>query len=137
MAVSLHSHAVSPAAAAALLEEGDAAHARCKKLLPPNWAAVLKADREVCWAVQPIIEQHMQRSPGAWQEALRQEAQGQLQQRVDRMQSRGWPRCDGCGQPAAQLKWCACRLKQYCSKDCQKRDFPAHKAECKKARGIA
>ena len=139
-AVTVSSPAVSPAAAAALLEEGNAAYARCKKLLPPTWAAVLKVDRDICCVEQPIIERHMQRSPKAWKVAVRQEAQGQAQRRVERLKAKvgeGLPRCDGCGALVPELKWCACRLKRYCSKECQKQDFPAHKAECKKARGVA
>ena len=131
---------VSPAAATALLKEGDAAYARCKKLVPPSWATALKSDCLHCWAVKPVLERHMQRSPDAWQAAVQQEALGQHLLRVERVQARqqeGPPHCDGCGMPAAQLKWCACRLKRYCGKECQRRDFPAHKAECKKARGVA
>ena len=123
------------------MEEGDAAHTRCKRLVPPNWAVVLKVDRKMCWAAEPVIERHMQRSPDAWQTGVRQEAQKQLQRRAERVKAmacpEGLPRCDGCGLLVPELKWCACRLKRYCSKDCQKRDFPAHKAECKKARGVA
>ena len=131
------SPAVSPAAAAALLEEGDAAFVRCKKLLPPSWAALLKGERRGCWAVAPIIERHLQRSPNAWQAAVRQEALGQAKRQLEREHAKtaeGLPCCDGCGQPAPELKWCACRLKRYCGRECQKRDFPAHKAECKAAR---
>ena len=82
----------------------------------------------------------MQPSPGAWQAAVRQGALGQQQRRIGRAQAKfeeGRPRCDGCGLPVPGLKWCACRLKRYCSKECQRRDFPAHKAECKAARGVA
>ena len=139
-AASESSPAVSPAAAAALLEEGDAAHARCKKLLPPSWAAVLKMEHKMSWTGKPKIERHMQRSPGAWQAGLMQEALVQAQRRVERVYTKhpeGQARCDGCGALVPELKWCACRLKRYCSKDCQRRDFPAHKAECKKARGVA
>ena len=132
---------VSPAAAAVLFQEGDAAHARCKKVVPPTWAAALKLERELCSRVKPVIERHLQRSPNAWRAAVEQEAQGQRKRRVERAQARyppeGQPRCDGRGALVPELKWCACRLKRYCSKDCQRRDFPAHKAECKKARGIA
>ena len=133
------SPSVSPTAAAALLEEGDAANARCKKLLPPSWAALLKAEREMCRAVKPVIERHIQRSPGAWQAVTRQDALDQ-KSRAERLWAKygdGPPRCDGCGAPAPELKWCACRLKCYCGRECQKRDFPAHKAECKAARGVA
>ena len=139
-AATVHSPAVSPAAAAALLEEGDAAHARCKKLLPPSWATVLKIGRDICWTAKPIIEQTLQRSPNAWQAAVQQEMLRQQHRRVQQVNTKldeGPPPCDGCGQPTAELKWCACRLKRYCSKDCQRRDFPAHKAECKAARGVA
>ena len=130
---------MSPAAAAALLEEGNAAYARCKELAPPNWAHELKGDRELIRTLKPEIERHMQRSPGAWQAAIRQETEGQMQRQMQRARTKlnQGLRCDGCGLPAVQLKWCACRLKRYCSKECQRQDFPAHKAECKKARGIA
>ena len=139
VAVFTLSRAVSPAAAAALLEEGDAAHARCAKLLPPRWAAALKDEREINRAVRPVIERHLQRSPGAWQPALRQEALGQLQGRMQRVELRMAEglHCDGCGALVPELKWCACRLKRYCGRECQRRDYPAHKAECKKARGVA
>ena len=139
MATAVSSPAVSPAAAAALLEEGDAAYARCKKLVPYGWVIELYADRKLCWTAKPIIERHLQRSPNAWQAALRQEAQGQAQRQLERVQARmgeSLPCCDGCGLLAPELKWCACRLKRYCSRECQKRHFPAHKAECKKARGV-
>ena len=139
-AVTSSSPVASPAAAAALFREGDAAHTRCKKLLPPGWASDLKVERGACGVVKPVIERHMQRSPNAWQAALWLEAQGQAERRIEQVEAkmeRGPPRCDGCGLPVPELKWCACRLKRYCSKECQRRDFPAHKAECKKARGIA
>ena len=66
----------------------------------------------------------------AWAQHLRQSEQ--MRAEFDE-----WPLCDGCGLAATELKWCPCRLKRYCSRDCQKWDFPAHKAECKKARGVA
>ena len=131
---------MSPVGAAALLKEGDDAYARCKRLLPPSWVAALKRERKVCLMMKPVLDEHMQHSPNAWQGALGGEEQFQQLRRAVRAQAKageGLPRCDGCGLPAAQLKWCACRLKRYCGKDCQKRDFPAHKAECKAARGIA
>ena len=131
---------MSPAAAVALLEEGDAAHARCKKLLPPYWAGVLKEGREMYRAVMPIIELHTRRSPGAWRLELRGEAHDLAERRAERACAKidqGPFRCDGCRQRVPELKWCACRLKRYCSRECQKRDFPAHKAACKAARGVA
>ena len=131
---------LNPAAVAALLEEGDAAHARCKKLLPPSWAAALTAGREMSSPTRPVIERHAQRSPDAWQMAIVLEAAAQYRRQDERLRGKveeGLPSCDGCGVHALQLKWCACRLKRYCSRECQKRDFPAHKAECKKARGVA
>ena len=134
------SPAVSPAAAAALLEEGDAAHARCKKLLPAPWVSELKADSMLCRMVRPVIERHVQCSPNAWQAAMQRGAMGKMERQVERVNAKaekGVPRCDGCGMAVPGLKWCACRLKRYCGKECQRRDFPAHKAECKKARGIA
>ena len=142
MAAHFSSPDVNPVAAAALVEEGDAAYARCKKVLPPNWVGALKAERLYLSPLKPIIERHLQRSPDVWQAAVRLEADGELQRRVLRVRNTAdavlLPRCDSCGDRAVQLKWCtACRLKRYCSKDCQKRDFPAHKAECKQARGKA
>ena len=107
--------------------------------VPPIWAAALKTEREMCWAVtKPVTDAHLQRSPNVWQAALRLEALGQAQRQIVRAQNHlAPPRCDGCGIPVPELKWCACRLKRYCGKDCQRRNFPAHKAECKKARGVA
>ena len=40
--------------------------------------------------------------------------------------------CSGCGIFKAKLKTCgACRTVAYCSKECQKAAWPAHKARCK------
>ena len=140
LAASECSPAVSPAAAAALLEEGNAVYARCKKLVPPVWVIMLKKDHEMCQALKPVIERHVQRSPNAWQPALQRDVMVHSTLQLERMQARqteGLPQCDGCGRAALELKWCACRLKRYCGKECQRRDFLAHKAECKAARGVA
>ena len=41
------------------------------------------------------------------------------------------PSCCVCGQAAPPLKACSrCRVKQYCSRDCQRRDWPDHKKTC-------
>ena len=113
--------------------------ARCKKLVPPSWASTLKLERQLYSLVRQVIERNVQRSPGAWQEAVRLEAVGGQQPLIKRALAKAEeePSCDGCGLPAAQLKCCACRLRRCCSRECQKRAFPAHKAECKKVRGIA
>ena len=43
--------------------------------------------------------------------------------------------CDGCGKPGLCLKQCsACRIARYCSRECQKRAWPEHKAACCRAR---
>ena len=131
---------VSPAAAAALMKEGDAAHARCKKLLPPSWAAVLKVERKACRTMKPVLKRHMQRSPHAWQGAMAQEARGEqvrLEELAKAEAGEGLRRCDGCGLRAAHVRQCACRLKRYCSRDCQRQDFPAHRVQCRAALGVA
>lgn len=43
------------------------------------------------------------------------------------------PQCDNCNKPSTQLKNCAaCGKAKYCSKECQKAAWKAHKPECKK-----
>ena len=41
--------------------------------------------------------------------------------------------CQGCGNRLKVLKMCVCRKAWYCGRDCQLRDWPNHKAACKRA----
>jgi hypothetical protein len=46
--------------------------------------------------------------------------------------------CSVCSKPTASLKVCSrCRGKQYCSRECQRRDWPDHKKACNVARVAA
>jgi len=46
--------------------------------------------------------------------------------------------CSVCGKAAAPLKACSrCRDKQYCGRECQRRDWPGHKKTCNVARVAA
>jgi SET and MYND domain-containing protein len=41
-------------------------------------------------------------------------------------------RCSFCWLPASNLSRCAqCRCRRYCSRDCQRADWPQHRAECR------
>jgi hypothetical protein len=43
--------------------------------------------------------------------------------------------CCGCQKYALEIKLCtACKQARYCSKECQREHWPAHKEECKKNR---
>ncbi|KIY66720.1 hypothetical protein CYLTODRAFT_444511 [Cylindrobasidium torrendii FP15055 ss-10] len=43
--------------------------------------------------------------------------------------------CGGCSKDSTQLSRCAgCTQQLYCSKECQKKDWPRHKNECRKMR---
>lgn len=126
--------AVTPAAAAALLEEADAAQQRCKALLPPQWASDLKAEREMTSPCRRKVAEQAARSPGAWHAAIQLGNRGHLLRKAEQLRARvdqDPPRCDGCGLMAPQLKRCACHLRWYCSVECQKRDRRAHRASAK------
>jgi hypothetical protein len=47
----------------------------------------------------------------------------------------GLPACDACRLPSAALRQCAaCKQARYCSRECQSKAWPQHKAACKAAR---
>lgn len=54
---------LSPTQAAAVLDEATAAFQRCKRVVPPSWTATLRADREMCAPIRPIIDAHLAASP--------------------------------------------------------------------------
>ena len=64
--------AVSPAEAAGLLAEADAAYRRCHTVLPWLWVAELRDEQVSGRAMQPAIEAHTQRGAAGWDNALRQ-----------------------------------------------------------------
>lgn len=94
------SPAVSPAQAAVLLEEANAAYKRCKAVLPPAWANVLKDAHAAVPGMRPIIEGHLARSPGHWQQDILNATAPAFKHATQKLQRElaEQPRlCDACG----------------------------------------
>ncbi|PRW59610.1 hypothetical protein C2E21_1912 [Chlorella sorokiniana] len=128
---------LSPSQASALLDEATAAFQRCKRVVPPSWAATLRADREMCTPIRPTIDAQLSASPRCWQQAIHAQQLPGVQQRAQRVMDkhpeRQLPTCDACGLPSTALKCCArCKARRYCSKACQAQDWREgrHKQEC-------
>ncbi len=111
---------LSPTQAAGMMEEAAAAFQRCKRVVPPGWATMLRADRESCAPFHAVVTAHLAASPQRWQHGIRAQQmtgvrQG-LRQVIDR-NPEGQPlTCDGCGRPSAALKCCSrCKARRYVS----------------------
>lgn len=115
---------VSPAQAAAMMEESDAAFQRCKGVLPPAWVAKLRSVRDTAAIQRPVIQAHLPRSPGSWKRGIleaEREALRTRAKRVLRKADEGVPPCDGCGQQAVSLRSCsACKQRRYVSEGGQR-----------------
>ncbi|PRW58525.1 SET domain [Chlorella sorokiniana] len=126
-----------------LLQQGDAALARCKALLPPLYLPSLKSLRRNVWVRwrRAVVQRHLQAGASEWREDLlaAEPAAARLPGQIfSRQAVRVSGSCAGCGSSSVELHSCsACRQAEYCSKACQVKHWPEHKAECKAARAAA
>lgn len=131
------SPALTPAAAAALLGEADAALGRMRRVVPPMWHTSALTEQRMAAPMQPSIGANAALSPHAWQAAIRGERLGKERAAMERVVARtaAAATCDACGLPSPMLKRCSgCGAARYCSRECQKRAWPAHKASCVKGK---
>ncbi len=93
------SPALPPGKAASLLAEADAAHQRCRWVIPPNWARILRTDQAASNAVKPTVSELAARSPGQWQQDVQPRQETEVRQSAERsaaLASAGDPACDCC-----------------------------------------
>lgn len=111
---------LSPIQAADLWGEAAAAFQRCKLVVPPSWASMVRAERDMCSAIRPTLEAHLAASPQRWRGAIRAQQLPQVQQRAQQLQDKHpvgqLPTCDGCGLPSSALQRCTrCKSRRYVS----------------------
>lgn len=112
------SPACSPAQAAALAKEADAAFKRCQKVVPPTWVDSMRKSRESGSLWQPAIQAHLGRSPGRWQKAIKEEHRHAFEAKSQKIMEEPVDpsTCDGCGQRSVTLKKCSgCKQRRYVS----------------------
>lgn len=117
VAASDASPAVTPAQAAALVEEASGAFQRCRHVVPPNWASYMKIDQAMASSQRANIQAHVAASPDRWQHGILSRQQPEVRRRADRVLARhdgGQPTCDACGLPSVALKRCSrCKSTRY------------------------
>lgn len=121
---------------------------RLRAHCPRDWWVELAMLREQIDVLQPPLEAHLRRSPGAWHadlylRAMRaggvaramaqmptgEEAAEQLERRMV---------CDGCGQTAVGLRRCPkCKQAWFCGQPCFAASWERHLPACKAARASA
>ena len=103
------------------LQQAEAAHRRCKGVLPKQWTRELDAIRTLAAPVKASL-QHMQQQGDRWRRltpAAQQEIKAAHQVYDDDYRDPDARRkkltCSGCGKRAPQLRTCgACREAQFC-----------------------
>jgi hypothetical protein len=101
------------------LQQGEAAHRRCKGLLPKQWTSVLDSAKAMAAPAKASL-QHMQQQGDRWRRltpavqrelhAAHQDCRDEFNVPVNKHLT-----CSGCGRQAPQLRVCgACREAQYC-----------------------
>ena len=109
-----------PSAVLGWLQQAEAAHRRCKGLLPKLWMAELDSLKALAAPAKASL-QHMQQQGDRWRRlapAVELELQAAVKDCVDEMKGPDNSKsctCSGCGRVAPQLRVCgACREAQYC-----------------------
>ncbi|KAL4428325.1 hypothetical protein ABPG75_002414 [Micractinium tetrahymenae] len=117
----------SPADVLRWVQQAQAAHKRCKGLLPSVWTANLKDRRAPALAALPWL--HSLAAAGTSWEPPGASATAGVAQGLFSDPNRNL-RCAACGSAAMQLRACSGCGTRYCSRECQKKDWPAHKPSC-------
>ncbi|KAL4452141.1 hypothetical protein ABPG75_007803 [Micractinium tetrahymenae] len=152
----VHDRSVKPESVAAVVEAYERAAPalqRCQRVLPQIWVHMLERALAASAPMLPVVRAQMaERAAGgagtsspaeaeAVLEAVQRARQAQQAQqqapRVAQLTSGGSEaalRCAACKQHAENLMRCGrCRAAQYCSVECQRKDWAAHKKACKPA----
>ena len=104
------------------LHQAEAAHRRCKALLPKQWTSELDVMKATAASAEASL-QHMRQQGDRWRRltpAAQQELSAATQDYRDYYNDPDLRNqkltCSGCGKWAPQLRTCgACREAQYCS----------------------
>ena len=106
----------APSAVLDWLQQANAAHRRCKALLPKQWAGQLVGMKALAASAKAIL-QSLQQQGDSWRPlttATLQELNTALEN-CSKISSMKGLTCHGCGKPAPQLRKCgACKEAQYC-----------------------
>ena len=117
----VHRELPPPSAVLGWLQQAEAAHHRCKALLPKQWTCTLDSMKALAAPAKASL-QHLQQQGDRWR-GLEPAAQQEVDaMRKDALSGFHDPdsrerqlRCSGCGKSAMQLRTCgACREVQYC-----------------------
>ena len=99
------------------LQQGEAAHRRCKSVLPKVWSHKLTGRKMLDPLIKPWLQQ-LQREGDRWRpspELSFQMMQLSVREYVAAPPPEAAITCDGCGKRAAQLRRCGgCKEVQYC-----------------------
>lgn len=108
-----------PSALLAWLQQAEAAHRKCKGLLPHKWTVDLDMQKALALPAKPWL-QRLQQEGDRWRPPLPEMEAGFIEvasQRLDAVRESPFCEleCDGCGRTAAQLRKCgSCKEAQYC-----------------------
>lgn len=108
-----------PSAALGWLEQAQAAHKRCKGVLPKQWTSVLDSHRAVALPMKPWLQQ-LQQEGDCWRRPPPGLDCKLSELRIKQMMDRRYTPhsalgCDGCGKYSVQLRRCGSgKETQYC-----------------------
>ncbi|OJJ48721.1 hypothetical protein ASPZODRAFT_62802 [Penicilliopsis zonata CBS 506.65] len=85
---------------------------------------------------RPFSLRDLKTEQGGTEESLARRLEIELRQRIEEEEKKREGSCRRCGQKESErgttlFRCGACKRAEYCSKDCQKKDWTAHKAQCK------
>ena len=96
------------------LQQGEAAHRRCKSVLPKRWTHPLTHSKRMALPIKSWLQQ-LQREGDRWRLPQLELVLEMLQYPMAQEPQVVALTCHGCGKPAAQLHRCSgCKEVQYC-----------------------